>query len=66
MLWIAGFNNLLDAFFIIIMTFIVISISFVLIYAPIEIKSDNNLSSEIKELKSKLDDIAKDIEEIKK
>jgi hypothetical protein len=77
MLWIAAFMNLLDGFFPILMTFIIIIISISIMYLPIDSMKDNKLSSETKstdkdltneimDLKTKLESTAKDIEEIKK
>ena len=64
--WILTYFGGWDAFIPFMMIFIVIIISIAVSFAPSETKSDSNLSKELKEIKNKLDETAKDVEEIKK
>ena len=65
-LWILSYFGGWDLFLPLILSFIVLVLTIGMSYSPEETTSDKNLSEEIKEIKTKLESTAKDVEEIKK
>ena len=65
-LWILSYFGEWDLFLPLILSFIVLVLTIGMSYSPEETTSDKNLSEEIKEIKTKLESTAKDVEEIKK
>jgi ABC-type bacteriocin/lantibiotic exporter with double-glycine peptidase domain len=65
-LWILSYFGQWDLFWPLILSFIVLVLTVTLSYTPEETSSDEKLSEEIKDIKSKLETTAKDVEEIKK
>ena len=65
-LWILSFFGEWDLFWPFIFFFIVIILTIAVSVTPEKTKSEIELSEEIKEIKSKLEATAKDVEEIKK
>lgn len=65
-LWILSYFGGWDLFLPLILIFIVLILTITLSYTPEETSSDEKLSEEIKDIKSKLENTAKDVEEIKK
>jgi hypothetical protein len=66
LLWVLSFFASWDLFLPFIFTFIVLTLTIALSFIPETTSSDTNLSEEIKDLKSKIETTAKDVEEIKK
>lgn len=65
-LWILSYLGEWDLFWPLMLSFIVLIITIAVSYTPEESSSEAKLSEEIKDLKSKVESTAKDIEEIKK
>jgi c-di-AMP phosphodiesterase-like protein len=66
MLWILSFFGEWDLFWPLILSFIVLVISLSLSFTTEDKSSDKILSEEIKDLKSKVESTARDIEDIKR
>lgn len=65
-LWILSFFGEWDLFWPLILSFIVLFLTISVSFTPEKTSSDSKLSEEIKDIKSKLETTAKDVEEIKK
>lgn len=65
-LWILSYLGEWDLFWPLMLSFIVLIITIAVSYTPEVSSSEAKLSEEIKDLKSKVESTAKDIEEIKK
>ena len=65
-LWILSYFGQWDLFWPLILSFIVLVLTLTVSYTPEETSSDEKLSEEIKDIKSKLEATAKDVEEIRK
>ncbi len=66
LLWVLSFFGEWDLFWPLILSFIVLFITIAIGFTPEVSSQDKKVSEEIKDLKTKLESTAKDIEEIKK
>jgi ABC-type bacteriocin/lantibiotic exporter with double-glycine peptidase domain len=66
LLWVLSFFGEWDLFWPLILSFIVLFITIAIGFTPEVASQDKKVSEEIKDLKTKLESTAKDIEEIKK
>ena len=65
-LWILSYFGEWDLFLPLILSFIVLVLTITISFTPEMTPSDTKFSEEIKDIKSKLETTAKDVEEIKK